>query len=261
MPVDEKNLLKRAYTRINAETIDRWNKNDWEWGRAISHEVYEAAQRGVWDLWLTPVKPVPHAWLGNVSGKKVLGLASGGGQQMPVLAAMGAEGTVLDYSESQLQREILVSHREGYPILIVKADMTDALPFPDESFDLVFNPVSVVYIENVFPLFQDCFRILKPGGVLLAGLDNGLNFLFDDKEETIINSLPFNPLKNPEQRKLLEDSDDGFQFSHTIEDQIGGQLKAGFVLEDLYEDTNGRGNLHERHIPTFIATKSRKPYL
>ena len=43
-----------------------------------------------------------------------------------------------------------------------------------------------------------------------------------------------------------------------MEEQIGGQLKAGFTLVDIYEDTNGEGYLHELNIPTFIATKSIK---
>ena len=48
------------------------------------------------------------------------------------------------------------------------------------------------------------------------------------------------------------------QFSHTAEEQIGGQLKAGFVLTDIYEDTNGEGRLHELNIPTFYATRAVK---
>jgi ubiquinone/menaquinone biosynthesis C-methylase UbiE len=58
------------------------------------------------------------------SGAKLLGLASGGGQQMPIFTALGANCTVLDYSERQLDREREVAKREGYDINIVKADMT-----------------------------------------------------------------------------------------------------------------------------------------
>ena len=74
----------------------------------------------------------------------------------------------------------------------------------------------------------------------------------------IINSLPFDPLSNEDQRKQLEDSDSGMQFSHFLEEQIRGQLQAGFTLLDLYEDTNGEGRLHELHIPTMLATRSIK---
>ena len=93
----------------------------------------------------------------------------------------------------------------------------------------------------------------------MAGMDNGINFLFDDEEKSleIVNKLPFNPLKNKEQLKKLEGSDDAIQFSHTLEEQVGGQLKAGFILKELYEDYNNYGML-QKYIPTFIATKAMK---
>jgi SAM-dependent methyltransferase len=123
---------------------------------------------------------------------------------------------------------------------------------------LIFFPVSNVYIEKAKPVFKECYRILKKGGVLLSGLDNGINFITDDNEKEILNSLPFNPLRNPEQAKNWNVAEDGVQFSHTLEEQIGGQLEAGFSLTDLYEDTNGIGRLHELHIPTFFATRALK---
>ncbi len=87
-------------------------KECWEWGRAIDHAAYVDACAGKWDVKLTPTKFVPHAWFGELKGKKVLGLASGGGQQMPIFAALGAVCTVLDYSEAQLNSERLVARRE-----------------------------------------------------------------------------------------------------------------------------------------------------
>ena len=97
------------------------------------------------------------------------------------------------------------------------------------------------------------------GGYLLSGTDHYVNYIVDGEEKQIVNKLPFNPLKNPEQRKLLEEDDAGIQFSHSLEEQIGGQLEAGFTLLALYEDTNGEGRLHEMNIPTFLAMLSRKP--
>lgn len=247
------------YQDINAQTIDRWIDEGWEWGIPITHEEYERALNGIWDVLLTPTKPVPHSWFGELKGKKVLGLASGGGQQMPIFAALGAVCTVLDYSEKQLQSEHLVAQREGYSIEIIRADMTKPLPFDDESFDLIFHPVSNCYVEEVKPIYKECFRILKHGGVLLAGLENGVNYLVNDDETEIVNTMPFNPLINEDQRKQLEESDCGVQFSHTIEEQIGGQLEAGFALTHLYGDTNGSGRLHELNVETYLATRTVKP--
>lgn len=251
--------MEKSYTDINAETIDRWAASGWEWGRPISHEVYAEAEKGNFQVLLTPTKPVPREWFCRMSGARILGLASGGGQQIPVFAALGADCTVLDYSERQLESERMVAAREGYAVRLVKADMTKPLPFEDESFDLIFHPVSNCYIEDVLPVWRECFRVLKRGGILLSGLDNGLNYAWDEEKEALRFLLPFNPLKDKEAYEASLARDDGIQFSHTIEEQIGGQLKAGFFLTDLYGDTNGEGLLHELNLPTFWATRAVKP--
>lgn len=249
---------KNAYQDINKETIDRWVTEGWEWGIPISHQEYIDAQQGKWDLLLTPTVPVPHDWFGEIKDKKILGLASGGGQQMPILTALGAKCTVLDYSEKQLESEILVARREGYQIETVQADMTKQLPFADESFDLVFHPVSNCYIQDVQHVFDEVYRILRKDGIFLAGLGNEINYMVDSEEKEIIWSMPFNPLENKEAMDFLKQEDCGVQFSHDLTEQIGGQLKAGLTLLDLYEDTNGSGRLHELNIKTFIATKAVK---
>jgi len=247
-----------SYQQINAQTISKWCREGWEWGKPIDHETYVKATQGEWGVFLTPTKTVPHRWFGDLSGKKVLGLASGGGQQMPIFAALGAKGTVLDYSKAQCDSERMVARREGYSIDILQADMTQPLPFADETFDLIFHPVSNCYVEEVEGIFRECHRVLKKGGIFLGGYDIGINYVFDEEEKALKYPLPFNPLKDP---KLYEDSiknDWGIQFSHTLEEQIGGQLKAGFVLTDLYEDTNGYGRLHELNVPSFVATRCVK---
>ena len=165
------------------------------------------------------------------------------GDMNKVIGAMGEDITV----------------REGYDIDLVRADMSKPLPFADASFDLIVHPVSNCYIEQVLPVWRECARILRPGGLLMAGLDNGVNFITDDDEERIVNHLPFNPLKNADQRDQLAEADDGVQFSHTLDEQIRGQIQAGLRIVDLYEDTNGYGRLHELGIPSFWATLAQKP--
>lgn len=246
------------YQKINQETIDRWVEEGWEWGIPISHEDYVRAQEGKWEMLLTPTVPVPHDWFGDLAGKKVLGLASGGGQQMPIFAALGADCVVLDYSGQQIASEIMVAEREGYTIETIQGDMTKRLPIEDETFDLIFHPVSNCYIKDVEFVFAEAYRVLKKGGIFLAGLGNEINYIVDEAEEKIVWKMPFDPITDEKARAFMEAEDCGMQFSHTIEEQIGGQLKAGFTLKDLYEDTNGTGRLHDLNIKTFLATKAVK---
>lgn len=247
------------YTDINAKTIDSWVAGGWKWGVPISSEDYQRVKSGDWHMLLTPTKPVPKAWYPKLPGCRVLGLASGGGQQMPIFAALGAECTVLDYSPAQLKSEEEIAAREGYTIRIVRHDMTKPLPFEDGDFDLIFHPVSNCYIEQVRPLWRECFRVLRPGGILMAGLDIGISYLFDEEETVLCHHLPYNPLKDPDLMREAMASGSGVQFSHTLEEQIGGQLEAEFCLTNIYEDTNGEGRLHEFGVPCFAATRAVKP--
>ncbi len=251
--------MKDDYVKKNAKTIDKWVSEGWEWGIPISHEQYVEAQKGNWEVVLTPIKTVPKSWFPPLKGLSVLGLASGGGQQMPIFAAQGAMCTVFDLSTKQLESEKLVKEREGYDIDIVQGDMTKPLPFESESFDLIFHPVSNVYVKDVRHVFKECYRVLKKGGILLAGLDNGINFIVNyPNEKEIVHRLPFDPTTDEALMAMMEETDSGVQFSHSLEEQIGGQLSAGFHIADIYDDINGEGYLHDMNIPTFFATKAIK---
>ena len=97
---------------------------------------------------------------------------------------------------------------------------------------------------------------------MLAGMDNGYNFLFDSYDRPLIvtNKLPFNPLKNPEQmKKLIKSGDDSIQFSHTFDEQISGQLKAGFIITGAYEDFDRDEEAVADGIPAYWATRAVKP--
>jgi len=256
---------RQNYVDVNARAIDSWVEAGWEWGVPISHQEYLKAKNGECSVVLTPQKIVPLEWYspflkdGRLDGVTLLGLASGGGQQMPVFAALGADCTVLDNSARQLESERLVSEREGYTVNTIKADMTQPLPFENETFDVIFHPVSNCYVEDVYHVWNECFRILKKGGILLAGMDNGLNYLFEeDNPLLVVNKLPYNPLKDEALYEKCIQMDGSVQFSHTLEEQIGGQLKAGFILTDLYEDRDADGVLSE-YVPLYIATRAVKP--
>lgn len=235
-------ITRNNYADANARAIDGWNAAGWEWGTPITHEDYLRAAKGDWQMLLTPTKQVPREWYpADMSGLHVLGLA-GGGQQTPIFAALGAACTVLDYTPSQLESERMVAERKGYEIEIVRADMSKPLPFGDEAFDLIFHPVSNCYIEEVKPLWRERHRVLKPGGRLLAGLDNGFGYVFDyPEEERAAYGLPFNPLVNPDYQAALDPVEDGIQLSHTLKDQYGASCKPDSIYSIATRTPMGRG--------------------
>lgn len=253
-----------------------YNRNAWnresragsEWCSPVTTEVIQTAREGVWSVILTPNKPVPAQWLGNVRGKQLLCLASGGGQQAPVLAAAGAQVTSFDLSDEQLRKDHDVAARDGLDLVCVQGNMADLSVFPAERFDLIFHPVSNVFVPDVSAVWRECYRVLKPGGVLLAGFMNPCLFLFNHAEVEETGSLVVRyPLPYREPGSLSADEQARWrqsgrpaEFSHTLEAQMGGQLAAGFVLTGLYEDTwSDEATLFNRFAPVAIATRAVKP--
>ena len=79
---------------------------------------------------MTPLKPVPREWFPpSIKGLEILCLASGGGQQGPVLAAAGAHVIVLDNSPRQLEQDKMVAEREGLEMRLIEGDMRDLSVF------------------------------------------------------------------------------------------------------------------------------------
>jgi SAM-dependent methyltransferase len=208
---------------------------------------------------------VPRDWFGELTGQEVLCLASGGGQQAPILAASGAVVTVLDASPAQLAQDRLVADREGLALRTVQGDMADLSAFADGQFQLVFHPCSNCFVPDVRPVWREAFRVLRPGGVLLAGFCNPVLFVFDDRsaEEgklVVRHSIPYADLTSLTADELRRYNENGepLVHGHTLEDQIGGQLDAGFVLTGLYEDRDPQHPL-AKFLPAFMATRAVKP--
>jgi SAM-dependent methyltransferase len=235
-----------------------------QWSVPVDPDTIQRAKNGDWEIVVTPIKPVPKSWFPPVKEKTILCLASGGGQQGPVLAAAGGNVTVLDISENQLQQDRLVARREGLSIRTVKGDMTNLEAFRDEEFDLIIHPVSNLFVKDIQKVWNEAFRVLKKGGTLISGFMNPVFFLFDwDLQEKGIlqvkHPIPYSDLDYLTEEELKNGDDMAIEFGHTLEDQIQGQIKAGFRIEGFYEDTYGGQRLIDQYTSTFIATKAVKP--
>ena len=159
------------------------------WTVPVEPEEIQAARQGHWEVLLTPMLPVPRDWFPPLAGARVLGLACGGGQQCPLFAAAGARVAVLDASSAQLDRDRQVAREEGLNLEAVQGDMAHLDAFESGSFDLIFHPVSNCFAPEVIPVWKEAFRVLRPGGVLLAGFANPALYLFDEHQVELTGEL------------------------------------------------------------------------
>lgn len=252
----------------NSAAWDREVEEASRWTEPVSTAIIKRARQGDWSVRLTPVKPVPREWFGDIVGMDLLCLASGGGQQAPVLAAAGASVTSFDNSAKQLGQDRFVAERDGLRITVEQGDAADLARFADASFDLIFNPCSNLFMPVLQPIWKECFRVLRSGGVLLVGFTKPELFMFDQIEEdrtgalVLRHSLPYSDETSLTEQELREKVDSGepLEFSHTLEEQLGGQTAAGFHITGLYDDYwQDPGRPIDRYMPAFVATRAIKP--
>ncbi len=249
----------------NRQAWDRQVERGNRWTVPVSPDVISQARRGEWQVVLTPTRPVPRHWFPDLAGLNMLCLACGGGQQAPVLAAAGASVTVLDNSPAQLAQDRLVAEREGLAIETLQGNMADLSAFADGSFSLIFHPISNCFVPRIRPVWREAFRVLRPGGALLAGFVNPAFYIFDDAaaeagQLVVRHSVPYSDLQSltETERRRYVDNDEPLVYGHSLEDQLSGQMDAGFVLTGLYEDIIADHPL-SKYLACCIATRALKP--
>ncbi len=251
----------------NQAAWDQLAVRDCEWSRPVSSEIIAEARQGRWAVRLTH-GDLPGHWLGDVRGRHILCLASAGGQQAPVLAAAGAAVTVFDVSQNQLDQDLRVAARDDLALTAVRGDMRDLSAFADETFDIVFNPISNLYVPDVRPVWRECHRVLRPGGRLLASFYNPVVFVGDRDPALAAKGLirPIYPLPYADISDMAPDAlaqktarGEALVFGHSLTDQISGQVDAGFTLAGFLEHSQPVPRfVIDRFLPTFLATLALK---
>lgn len=264
MKANNSNKLNESH---NQKVWDQLSSMDCEWSRPVSSVIINAARAGKCEVRLTH-DPLPKGWLDNVMGMKILCLASAGGQQAPILAAAGAEVTVFDISENQLEKDRLVAERDHLDLEIIQGDMRNLSVFEDEVFDCIFHPISNLYIPDVQPVWNECFRVLKPGGKLLSSFYNPVLFVADRNPEYLQQGvikprykIPFSDLTDIDEKALQaqKEKNEALTFGHSLSQLIEGQLQSGFLIKGFHESSAPVPRfLIEKYMPGFLATWSIK---
>ncbi|MBM83706.1 MAG: SAM-dependent methyltransferase [Planctomycetaceae bacterium] len=202
-------------------------------------------------------------WLpDDVTGLNVLCLASGGGWQAILYASAGANVTVVDLSRSMLDLDDREAARRNLEVKTVEASMESMPELLDASFDIVHQPVSTCYVPDVFAVYAEVARVLRPGGVYISQHKQPTSLQIaerDDRDRYVIGVGYYHEGALP---KTYDDSyreAGAVEYLHRWEQLVGDLCRCGFVIEDLREPYRGDPKAkpgHYRHRGLYVA-----PYL
>jgi 2-polyprenyl-3-methyl-5-hydroxy-6-metoxy-1,4-benzoquinol methylase len=188
--------------------------------------------------------------LGDVTGKDVLCLACGGGQQSVAFALLGASVTILDLSEAQLRRDAEAAAHYGVNIKIVQGDMRDLSCFEKKAFDIVYHAYSLGFVPDASTVFQQVARVLRAGGIYYFNCANpffiglserdwnsegymlkypyldGAEITYEDQGWVYDRNQANEPIQSPR------------EYRHTLSSLVGGLVEQGFLILHVSDYTD-----------------------
>lgn len=239
----------------NVDNINKTNRQRWN---ALANANVEYSRPF---LDYTPEKAAEYVYrygiLQNVHGKKVLCLASGGGQDSVAFGLLGAEVEVLDLSDVQLSRDREGAVHHGLPVSTYQGDMRDLSIFPDDTFDIVWQAYSVNFVPSVETVGGEVARVLKQDGIYFLQFANPFVHSVDDAAwdgnayplclpyidgEDITQHFPHRDVNQVEGKHIKLDCP--HEFRHRLSTVLNTMTKSGFnflhlqeyVLEDAHAE-------------------------
>ena len=177
----------------------------------------------------------PISILSAVKGKDVLCLASGGGQQSAVFSLLGANVTVLDISEGQLEGDKKAAAHYRYKVKTIQGDMSDLSAIKRNSFDLVYQAPSMTYIPDVKKVYLEVARVLRSKGLYRADAQNPLSvfdLIWDGKGYSITIPYAIKQKQRSKNEKVIE-------YRHYLDETFNGLIESGFIIERIEEMPKG----------------------
>lgn len=193
-----------------------------------------------------------YGFLGDVTGKEVLCLASGGGQQSACLAFLGAKVTVFDLSDAQLANDRRAAAHYGFSIRTIQGDMRDLSCFDDDSFDIVWHAYSINFVPDARRVLHEAARVARVGAFyriqfanpFLAGMEetdwtgdgyalrqpyvDGAELLFPDPHWDVYN-------EDGSHKRVIGPH----EYRHSLSTMINTLAQQGFIILGTWEQPKG----------------------
>lgn len=174
----------------------------------------------------------------DMAGKDVLCLASGGGQQSLHFGLLGANVTVVDISETQLEQDRVAAREKGYKITCYNHSMEDLSIFPNGAFDLVYQAISICFMKDPSMVYRNVARVLKDDGIYRVEHVN------PQAHDVRIESWNGDGYLVDEEIFSLPDGDD-VEFTFTMSQIFNGLIENGLEIIEVRDDPDSLRNANE----------------
>lgn len=222
-------------------------------------------------------KPAMYSELPNLSGKSVLCLGCGSGEECQTLKEKGAENVVgIDISKGLIEQA-----KFAYPDIKFEVMDMERLSFPENTFDFVYSSLVMHYVPDWRPTLKAVQKVLKSGGEFIFSTHHPIRFAAESSKngEILKSELGFEwsdddsyvkvigDYLNPHQIKdLWFDKIKVTYYHKPVSDMVNEIIETGWLIEKMSEprSTESVKKLHPRFyeinqkIPLFVIFKLKK---
>jgi ubiquinone/menaquinone biosynthesis C-methylase UbiE len=108
-------------------------------------------------------KEIMYEFVGSdLKNKSILDLCCGDGIDADYYSSLGAKVSGLDASG-----ELISLAENNYSHIDFIVGLAEELPYENDTFDAVYSKYAIMTSKNMKPIFDEAYRVLKKGGVLV----------------------------------------------------------------------------------------------
>jgi SAM-dependent methyltransferase len=201
---------------------------------------------------------------GSLTGRRVLELGCGAGQNLVAMAKQGAHAIGVDFAADQLAAAKRLAEREKVRIELHKGDLAELVFLRAESIDLVFSAYALGLVPDLNRVFRQAHRVLKQGAAIVFSLPHPASHLIDDDDP----SQPLLIRRSYFDRTSVNYDWEGLPLSahhHAVSDIFTGLSRANFRVDTVLEPEplpDGHRTPHWRDVyrwvPRTLVLRARK---
>lgn len=177
---------------------------------------------------------------GDLQGRAVLDIATGGGHTALAFARAGAVVTATDLTPEMLEAAHAFAKEEGVGGVTFLLAAAEELPFENDSFDIVSCRIAPHHFADPRAFVWEAARVLIPGGLVLI----------------VDNVAPEDPELNRVMNRIERERDPSHVEAYTVRRWINWLADAGFDLariERFRRDKDFRSWLERAHTPAEVG--------